>query len=75
MKVQKVINKLDNNLPNRRSRSIKAAQPRHFKCKKDWYRESHPLYMKTNQGMLRNEIQTSQAHISLENESVDVTET
>ena len=28
-----------------------------------------------NQGMLRNKIQTSQVHISLENESVDVTET
>ena len=74
MEIQKAINKLDNNLPNRKNRSIRAVQMRHFKCKKNWYRESHPLYMKTNQGMLRNKIQTSQAYIFLENESVDETD-
>ena len=39
--------KLYNNLTNKENRLIKLFQMRHFKCKKNKYRESHLLYIKT----------------------------
>ena len=47
MEIVKVINKLYNNLTNKENRLIKLFQMRHFKCKKNKYKESHLLYMKT----------------------------
>lgn len=41
MEIVKVINKLYNKLTNKENRLIKPFQMKHFKCKKNKYRESH----------------------------------